>query len=88
MRAMDGKVALKTGAEGFFIAILPDQKLGVALKAACGTTRAAQCAIVSILVKLGALDPNHPEALKYRKAPIKNRRGIITGTVKPAATFA
>ena len=41
MRAMDGKVALKTGAEGYFIAILPELKRGIALKAACGTTRAA-----------------------------------------------
>ena len=88
MRAMNGKVAVKTGAEGFFIAILPELKIGVALKAACGTKRAAECAIVSILVKLGAIDPNHPEALKYRNAPIENRRGIITGTLKPAATFA
>jgi L-asparaginase II len=88
MRAMDGKVAIKTGAEGFFIAILPEQKIGVALKAACGTPRAAACAIASILVKLGALNPNHPEALKYRNAPIVNRRGIITGSLKPAPTFA
>ncbi|MBW4962620.1 asparaginase [Sulfitobacter sp. CW3] len=88
MRAMDGKVAIKTGAEGFFIAILPEQKIGVALKAACGTPRAAACAIASILVKLGALDPNHPEALKYRNAPIVNRRDIITGSLKPAPTFA
>lgn len=88
MRAMNGKVAIKTGAEGFFIAILPDQKLGVALKAACGTTRASNCAIASILIKLGALDPNHPAALKYRNAPIVNRRGIVTGMLKPAATFA
>ncbi len=87
MRAMNGKVALKTGAEGFFIAILPDRKLGIALKAACGTKRAAECAIASILVKLGALDPAHPEALKYRNAPIENRRGIITGSLKPAASF-
>tara|TARA_R110000787_G_scaffold148261_3_gene262190 strand:+ start:1493 stop:2473 length:981 start_codon:yes stop_codon:yes gene_type:complete len=88
MRATNGKVALKTGAEGFFIAILPDQKIGVALKAACGTKRAAECAITSILVKLGALDANHPEAVKYRNAPIENRRGIITGMLKPAAAFA
>jgi L-asparaginase II len=87
MRAMNGKVAIKTGAEGFFVAILPEQKLGVALKASCGTNRAANCAIASILVKLGALDPNHPEALKYRNAPIVNRRGIITGSLKPAESF-
>lgn len=85
MRAMDGKVALKTGAEGYFIAILPEQKLGIALKAACGTTRAAECAIAALLVKLGVLDANHPATLKRLNAPIKNWRGIETGMIKPAA---
>lgn len=87
MRAMDGKVALKTGAEGFFIAILPDMKLGIALKAACGTTRAAECAITAILVGLGVLDANHPATLKRMNAPITNWRGIETGTLKPSATL-
>lgn len=85
MRAMEGKVALKTGAEGFFIAILPDQKLGIALKAACGTTRAAECAIAALLVKLGVLDPAHPATLKRMNAPILNRRNLQTGVLKPAA---
>ncbi|MGJ8626799.1 MAG: asparaginase [Sulfitobacter sp.] len=85
MRAMDGKVALKTGAEGYFIAILPELKRGIALKAACGTTRAAECAITALLVKVGVLDPNHPAALKRMNAPIKNWRGIETGVLKPAA---
>lgn len=85
MRAMEGKVALKTGAEGFFIAILPDQKLGIALKAACGTTRAAECAIAALLVKLGVLHPTHPATLKRMNAPILNRRDLQTGVLKPAA---
>ena len=84
MRALDGKVALKTGAEGFFIAILPERKLGIALKAACGTTRAAECAIAALLVRLGALDKDHPATLKRMNAPILNRRDIETGTLKPA----
>jgi L-asparaginase II len=85
MRAMDGKVALKTGAEGFFIAILPQQKIGIALKAACGTTRAAECAITALLVRLGVLNANHPAAIKRMSAPIENWRGIKTGEMKPAA---
>lgn len=85
MRAMEGKVALKTGAEGFFIAILPEQKLGIALKAACGTTRAAECAIAALLVRLGVLSADHPATRKRLNAPILNRRGIETGTLKPAA---
>lgn len=84
MRAMNGKVALKTGAEGFFIAILPEQKMGIALKASCGTTRAAECAISALLVKLGVLDTDHPATLKRLNAPIKNWRGIETGMLKPA----
>ncbi|MEP5731406.1 MAG: asparaginase [Sulfitobacter sp.] len=85
MRAMDGKVALKTGAEGFFIAILPEQKIGIALKAACGTTRAAECAIAALLVRLGVLDAAHPAAIKRMNATIRNWRGIETGVMRPAA---
>ena len=84
MRAMDGRVALKTGAEGFFIAILPERRLGIALKAACGTTRAAECAIAALLVRLGALDPDHPATRRRLNAPIRNWRGIETGTIRPA----
>ncbi|MDF1726185.1 MAG: asparaginase [Sulfitobacter sp.] len=84
MRAMEGRVALKTGAEGFFIAILPEQGLGIALKAACGTTRAAECAIAALLVRLGVLDAAHPATLKRMNAPILNRRNIVTGVLKPS----
>ncbi|UWR22412.1 asparaginase [Sulfitobacter sp. S190] len=85
MRATDGKVALKTGAEGFFIAILPERQMGIALKASCGTTRAAEAAIAALLVRLGALDADHPATRKYINAPIRNWRGIETGILKPAA---
>lgn len=85
MKACDGKVALKTGAEGFFIAILPELGLGIALKAACGTTRAAEAAIAALLVRVGVLDANHPAALKRINAPIKNWDGLVTGVLKPAA---
>jgi L-asparaginase II len=88
MRACSEPVALKTGAEAFFIAILPRRKLGVALKIADGGTRGAECAIASILVRLGVLDPEHPAARKYRNAPIVNWRGIETGMIRPAATLA
>lgn len=84
MRAMGGKVAVKTGAEAFFIAIIPEKKLGVALKIVDGGTRAAECAIAAILVKLGVLDAEHPETMKYLNAPIRNWRGIQTGTQRAA----
>jgi len=87
MRAMDGRVAIKTGAEGVFLAILPEQGLGVALKIEDGATRASECAMADILVRLGALDPDHPAALNRRNAPIKNRRDITTGHIRPSPSL-
>jgi L-asparaginase II len=85
MRAMDGRVAIKTGAEAFFVAIIPELKMGVALKITDGATRAAECAIAAILVRLGVLDANHPATLKRMNAPIRNWVGTQTGTLRPAA---
>ena len=87
MRACSDPVALKTGAEGFYIAILPERKLGVALKIADGATRASECAIAAILVRLGVLDADHPTAKSYVNAPITNRRGLHVGTIRPAAAL-
>lgn len=87
MRACNEPVALKTGAEAFFIAIIPGRKLGVALKIVDGGTRGAECAIAAILVKLGVLDADHPAARKFINAPITNCRGLTTGMIKPAATL-
>jgi L-asparaginase II len=88
MRAMQGRVALKTGAEAFFIAIIPERKLGVALKITDGATRGAECAIAAILVRLGLLDADHPATRKRLNAPIRNWRGIETGMIRPGAAFA
>ncbi|MGR3571782.1 asparaginase, partial [Brevirhabdus sp.] len=87
MRAMGGRVAIKTGAEAVFVAILPDQRLGVALKIVDGATRASECAIAAILVSLGVLDAAHPAAQKRMAAPLINRRGLDTGVIRPAEGF-
>ncbi len=87
MRAMNNGTAIKTGAEGYFVAMLPEQKLGVALKITDGATRASECAIAQILVKLGALDPDHPEALAYTNGPIQNWDGLTTGALRAAPTL-
>ena len=47
-------------------------------------TRASECAIAQVLVKIGALDPNHPEALALTNGPILNRRNIETGHLRAA----
>lgn len=87
MRAMDGRVAIKTGAEAVFVAIIPEKRMGVALKIADGSTRGSECAITAILAHLGVLDPDHPAAQKRMNAPQLNRRGIDAATLKPASGF-
>jgi L-asparaginase II len=85
MRAMEGRVAVKTGAEGVFVAIVPERKLGIALKIEDGATRGAECALTAILCGLGLLDPEHPAARRRMNAVQTNRRGIETGMIRPAS---
>ena len=87
MRAMNNKVAIKAGAEGVFVAIIPEKRIGIAIKVLDGATRGRDCVIAAILVKLGVLDPNHPAAVAYLNPPIVNRRGLVTGFIKPDAAL-
>ncbi|MFC3612235.1 asparaginase [Lutimaribacter marinistellae] len=87
MRAMGGRVAIKTGAEAVFVAIIPEKKLGVAVKIVDGATRASECAIAAILSHLGVLDADHPAARTFLNPEIKSRRGIHAGEIRPAGGF-
>ena len=87
MRACEKKAILKTGAEGVFVAILPELEQGIALKINDGGARASECAIASILIQLGVLNPNHPTALAYTNAPILNWRNKETGVIKASNSF-
>lgn len=87
MRAMGGVAAIKTGAEAVFVAILPDQGLGVALKITDGGTRASEAAITALLIHLGVLDAAHPSAQALLDGPILNCRGMVTGNLRRAPGF-
>ena len=87
MRAMDGRAAIKTGAEGVFVAIVPDRGLGIAVKIADGATRAAELAIAALLVRAGVLERDHPVTRKRLDAVLSNWRGIEVGVLRPASGF-
>lgn len=84
MRGMGGRVAVKGGAEGFYVAILPDAGLGVALKIADGAGRASEAAIAQILIRLGALDPASAAARAHVDMALRNWRGITVGDLRAA----
>ena len=87
MLATDSLTIVKTGAEGDFVAAIPEKRLGVALKILDGSTRAAEAAIALILVRLGVLNKNHPAVTKRLFREIRNWNGKLTGHVSPTNRF-
>ncbi|GAA4221292.1 L-asparaginase II [Sagittula marina] len=85
MQAAKEPVAIKTGAEGYFIAILPERGLGISLKIVDGATRASDCAIAALLVRLGVLDADHPDVKRFMNPEIRNFAKTVTGEIRPKA---
>ncbi len=88
MRAMGGRVAVKTGAEAVFVAILPELKRGIALKIMDGGARASEAAITALLLRTGLLEAGHPVVERLLTGPMRNRRGIAVGEMRLAPGFA
>ena len=87
MRACAGRAAVKTGAEGVFMAILPEAGLGIALKIDDGASRGSHAAITALLARFGALDRAHPVFSAYADTPLLNRRDIDCGRICAADTL-
>lgn len=79
MQAVEGTAAVKTGAEGVYIAILPDLDRGIALKITDGTTRASEAVIAALLMRVGALSPDAPVAQRLTYGPLRNSRDLVVG---------
>ncbi len=62
-------VVVKGGAEGVYVAALPEKGLGVAVKIDDGANRAAEVAILAVLHHLHALSPAEEKALDERRLP-------------------
>ncbi|ARJ69604.1 asparaginase [Paracoccus contaminans] len=88
MRAMGGQVAVKTGAEGVFVAIAPARGMGIALKIVDGATRASEAAITALLVRHGLLAPDHPVVGACLTDPLRNCRGVEVGALRLADGFS
>ena len=83
-----GGAVVKTGAEAVFMAVLPDQGLGVALKIDDGGTRAAETTMAKLLVLLEAADAAAPNIAKHLNPSIKNWRGDVVGERRTTAALA
>jgi len=77
IREATGSTVCKTGAEGVFCAVLPDDRLGLALKVRDGARRAADAAVVHLLAELGRLPTSGHDVLF-------NRTGAEVGRIQVA----
>ena len=76
----NGKAFVKNGAEGVFVAIIPEKKSALAVKIIDGAARAAEVAIAGLLSELKII--NNEKIEKIKKSPIKNSAGQIIGSIK------
>lgn len=86
MQALPGEVAVKSGAEGVFVAILPKLKRSIALKISDRATRASEAVMTALLVRLGAMSADHPAAQRMRAVQI-NCGGRETGVLNITPGF-
>lgn len=82
-----GGTVVKTGAEGVFMAALPEQGFGIALKIDDGGTRAAETAMAKMLVLLGTADEHEPKLAKHLHPSVRNWRGDVVGERRVTATL-
>ena len=83
MRAADGRLIAKTGAEGVYCAAVPGAELGVALKVEDGAKRAAEPAVLAVLRALGLLsDDAMADLAEFALPSIRNTRGEIVGAIR------
>ena len=75
-----GKIFFKNGAEGIFVAIIPEKKSALAVKIVDGTARAAEVAIAGLISELKIIDDDKLEQLKTK--PVKNSADQIIGHIK------
>jgi L-asparaginase II len=86
MQALPGEVAVKTGAEGVFVAILPKRKRSIALKISDGAARASEAVMAALLVRLGVMSADHPAAQRMQAVQV-NCAGRETGVLRITPGF-
>lgn len=89
MEIAPGKIFAKTGAEGVFIGILPEQGLAIAVKCEDGTTRAAEAMIAALLARHFDKDSMEKRALDaMANRSMRNWNGIHVGDIRVTSVLS
>ncbi len=82
MTILQKRVFLKVGAEGVYIAAIPELKLSIALKCEDGSVRAAESVMTALLDYVGITYFVSDDIMQgYRSVTLKNWENRITGTI-------
>ena len=88
LQAARGRVVLKTGAEGVYMAAIPDRHIGIALKVEDGAGRAAEVAMARLLDRLGGFaDTPSSEIDALVNPKLTNANGWTVGDIRPAPSW-
>lgn len=88
MDGLDSKMLIKNGADGVYIAVIPEHKLGVALKIDDGNDAAARVALGAVLQSLGVMTSAELTSLAdYFRPSITNSRGEAVGRMEPSSDW-
>lgn len=81
-RVTRGRVIVKTGAEGFLMAYVPQQGLAAVLKIADGEARARFPALIALLSAIGLLDAaERRELARVAEPPVLSSAGATVGRI-------
>ena len=78
-KSSNKKVLVKNGADGVFVAIVPDEKAALVVKIKDGNMKAAEVAIAGLLEEMKFL--NNDETKKLKSQPILNSAGTRSGKI-------
>lgn len=88
MKLLGARVLVKTGAEGVFCGVLPEQGLGIAIKCLDGGTRAAEVAMAAMIDRFLPLQEGERAALaRFLRPTLRNWNGIEVGGLRPTAAL-
>ena len=83
MQVAPGKIFAKTGAEGVFVAALPEQGVAMAVKCEDGTTRAAEAMIFALIARyFDKAGETHQALMAMANKSMKNWNGIHVGDIR------
>ncbi|MEZ5476979.1 MAG: asparaginase [Thiolinea sp.] len=85
--ATQGRIIVKTGAEGVFTGVIPERRLGFALKMDDGAGRAAETALGGLLAALQEPVARDVSTRDLFRRQLKNSQAKVVGRVLPAAVW-